>query len=162
MSRSVVVTAYTNLEADGYVEARQGAGTRVRAGRRDLTDGAVGGDENDGAWLGSLAGPVVTDGVEVEVSSAVGDHLVAALGCVIAEFGVNGDCCVEADFISELRSCGTTSIEPSASQSTVHRTMSPRPSIVFVWPSSSTASRLPAPQSHRQVRPSASGPIRPW
>ena len=34
MSRSVVVTAYTNLEADGYVEARQGAGTRVRAGRR--------------------------------------------------------------------------------------------------------------------------------
>jgi GntR family transcriptional regulator / MocR family aminotransferase len=30
ISRSVVVEAYANLAADGYVEARQGAGTRVR------------------------------------------------------------------------------------------------------------------------------------
>jgi GntR family transcriptional regulator / MocR family aminotransferase len=30
ISRSVVVDAYANLAADGYVEARQGAGTRVR------------------------------------------------------------------------------------------------------------------------------------
>lgn len=30
ISRSVVVEAYGNLRADGYVEARQGAGTRVR------------------------------------------------------------------------------------------------------------------------------------
>ena len=31
ISRSVVVSAYANLTADGYLEARQGAGTRVRA-----------------------------------------------------------------------------------------------------------------------------------
>jgi GntR family transcriptional regulator/MocR family aminotransferase len=31
ISRSVVVEAYGNLAADGYLEARQGAGTRVRA-----------------------------------------------------------------------------------------------------------------------------------
>ena len=30
ISRSVVVAAYANLTADGYLEARQGAGTRVR------------------------------------------------------------------------------------------------------------------------------------
>jgi GntR family transcriptional regulator / MocR family aminotransferase len=30
ISRSVVVAAYANLGADGYLEARQGAGTRVR------------------------------------------------------------------------------------------------------------------------------------
>jgi GntR family transcriptional regulator / MocR family aminotransferase len=30
ISRSVVVAAYANLRADGYLEARQGAGTRVR------------------------------------------------------------------------------------------------------------------------------------
>jgi GntR family transcriptional regulator/MocR family aminotransferase len=30
ISRSVVVAAYANLSADGYLEARQGAGTRVR------------------------------------------------------------------------------------------------------------------------------------
>jgi GntR family transcriptional regulator / MocR family aminotransferase len=32
ISRSVVVAAYANLAADGYLEARQGAGTRVRGG----------------------------------------------------------------------------------------------------------------------------------
>ena len=32
VSRGVVVAAYTNLIADGYLEAQQGAGTRVRAG----------------------------------------------------------------------------------------------------------------------------------
>jgi GntR family transcriptional regulator / MocR family aminotransferase len=31
ISRSVVVAAYANLTADGYLEARQGSGTRVRA-----------------------------------------------------------------------------------------------------------------------------------
>src|SRR4051812_45889520 len=31
ISRSVVVEAYANLTADGYLEARQGGGTRVRA-----------------------------------------------------------------------------------------------------------------------------------
>jgi GntR family transcriptional regulator/MocR family aminotransferase len=31
VSRSVVVAAYVNLTADGYLEARQGAGTRVRS-----------------------------------------------------------------------------------------------------------------------------------
>ena len=35
ISRSVVVEAYANLAADGYVEARQGAGTRVRLDVRD-------------------------------------------------------------------------------------------------------------------------------
>ena len=35
ISRSVVVEAYANLGADGYVEARQGAGTRVRRDARD-------------------------------------------------------------------------------------------------------------------------------
>jgi GntR family transcriptional regulator / MocR family aminotransferase len=35
ISRSVVVEAYANLAADGYVEARQGAGTRVRTDVRD-------------------------------------------------------------------------------------------------------------------------------
>ena len=30
ISRSVVVRAYNDLVADGYIEARQGAGTRVR------------------------------------------------------------------------------------------------------------------------------------
>jgi GntR family transcriptional regulator / MocR family aminotransferase len=34
ISRSVVVEAYGNLAADGYLEARQGAGTRVRADAR--------------------------------------------------------------------------------------------------------------------------------
>ena len=34
ISRSVVVEAYGNLAADGYLEARQGAGTRVRADPR--------------------------------------------------------------------------------------------------------------------------------
>src|SRR4051812_23087932 len=36
VSRSVVVEAYSALTADGYLEARQGAGTRVRL---DLQDG---------------------------------------------------------------------------------------------------------------------------
>ncbi|HKH17232.1 MAG TPA: PLP-dependent aminotransferase family protein [Solirubrobacteraceae bacterium] len=35
ISRSVVVEAYGNLAADGYLEARQGAGTRVRFDARD-------------------------------------------------------------------------------------------------------------------------------
>ena len=38
ISRSVVVAAYANLRADGYLEARQGAGTRVRLDERH--DGA--------------------------------------------------------------------------------------------------------------------------
>ena len=43
ISRSVVVAAYANLAADGYLEARQGAGTRVR---------------HDGAPAAPLAKPV--------------------------------------------------------------------------------------------------------
>jgi GntR family transcriptional regulator/MocR family aminotransferase len=35
VSRSVVVEAYANLKADGYLEARQGASTRVRAEDRE-------------------------------------------------------------------------------------------------------------------------------
>jgi GntR family transcriptional regulator/MocR family aminotransferase len=37
ISRSVVVQAYTDLAADGYLEARQGAGTRVRTLATDAT-----------------------------------------------------------------------------------------------------------------------------
>ena len=45
ISRSVVVAAYANLTADGYLEARQGAGTRVRLDAPQIvsppTDGRV-------------------------------------------------------------------------------------------------------------------------
>ena len=37
VSRSVVVAAYANLSADGYLEARQGAGTRVRPDAHQAT-----------------------------------------------------------------------------------------------------------------------------
>ncbi|MFL5850306.1 MAG: GntR family transcriptional regulator [Solirubrobacteraceae bacterium] len=54
ISRSVVVEAYANLRTDGYLEARTGAGTRVRpeAGSgRSTTDGRGRARSRAGRWF---------------------------------------------------------------------------------------------------------------
>jgi GntR family transcriptional regulator/MocR family aminotransferase len=45
VSRSVVVHAYANLVADGYLQARQGDGTRVRADARARPPAGIGADD---------------------------------------------------------------------------------------------------------------------
>ena len=65
ISRSVVVEAYANLRTDGYLEARTGAGTRVRpeAGSgRSTTDGRARARSRAGRWFRPPRRPHPTDG----------------------------------------------------------------------------------------------------
>src|SRR4051812_50195841 len=59
VARSVVVGAYGNLVADGYLEARQGSGTRVRPlpAARPVAAGPPGGRAAAAAFLGGPPPP---------------------------------------------------------------------------------------------------------
>ena len=52
VSRSVVVQAYANLAGDGYLETRQGSGTRVRADPGDAAPAVTGSPDDPSAFFG--------------------------------------------------------------------------------------------------------------